>query len=175
MPPSTHSLGLAWLPGLGLPWFLLLICPFQAVPTNHTYKFSYSYHMRPKFFNTYAKLWEHDTLHIHTWIMVSLFVPPRSHQAGRLALTPHVRNRNWSRHRHSVIYSDEIMPDNLALFRHQTCSSIFSFFSFILVRKLTKCKNVWHCGIKKKYPFSYPELNLFPGSEFAMRIRIRIQ
>ncbi len=86
MLPPPHSLGLAWLPGLGLPQFLLLICPFQAVPMNHTYKFPYSYHIRPKLFYTYTTLWAHGTLHIlyctRLWNMVSLFVLPHSHQAG---------------------------------------------------------------------------------------------
>jgi hypothetical protein len=77
--PSAHSLVLAWLPGLGLPRFLLLICPFQAAPTNHTYKFPYSYHMRPKY--TYTTF---CTLHIHTcelWFLSS-FSLAVTRQAG---------------------------------------------------------------------------------------------
>ncbi len=84
MLPPTHSLDLAWLPGLGLPRFLLLICPLQTVPTiTHTsfppvitWGLNYSTH-------TYTTLWAHATLHIHKWIMVSLFFLPRLHwQAG---------------------------------------------------------------------------------------------
>jgi hypothetical protein len=87
-----HSLGLAWLPGVGLPQFLLLIFPLQAVHaithtsfhTVITWGLNYSIH---------TQHYEHMTLYICIqWIMVSLFVLPCSHQAGRLAPTPHIRN-----------------------------------------------------------------------------------
>jgi hypothetical protein len=120
------------LPWLGLAsWdWLALICPFQAVPTNHTYKFSYSYHMRPKLFYTYTTLWAHDTLHIHTSIMVSLFVPSRSHQAARLALTPHVGNRNWSRYRHSFVYSIGMKYSNAGQPRPIQTPDLFQHLQF---------------------------------------------
>ncbi len=43
---------------------------------NHTYKFSYSHHMRPKLFYTYTTLRAHNTLHTYTyelWFLSSFF------------------------------------------------------------------------------------------------------
>jgi hypothetical protein len=65
LPPPAPWLGMA--PGLGLPWFLLSTCPLRLFLINHTYKFSYNYHMKPKSYDTYLTLQTHDALHMHIY------------------------------------------------------------------------------------------------------------
>jgi hypothetical protein len=93
--PSFHMAWLCYPPHTPLAWlgFLGLACPdfycwfvhsgpFPQI--THMYKFSYSYHMRPKLLYTYTTLWAHDTFHIHTyqfWFL-SLFFLAVTRQAG---------------------------------------------------------------------------------------------
>ncbi len=63
MLPPAHSL--AWHGSWA--WLALVSVinlPAPAVPINHTYMFSYNYHMKPKSFHRYISLLVHDTLHI---------------------------------------------------------------------------------------------------------------
>ncbi len=77
MLPPAHSLACngSWA------WHALvsvIILPAPAVPINHTYKFSYNCHMKPKSFYTCLTLWAHDTLHMHIyklWFLFLFFLP----------------------------------------------------------------------------------------------------
>ncbi len=68
---------LAWLLGLACPGFCYQLAA-PAVPMNHTYRFSYNYHVKPKSFYTCSTLWAQDTLHVHIyklWLLFLFFLP----------------------------------------------------------------------------------------------------
>jgi hypothetical protein len=65
--PPAHSIGLARLSWAWLAPISIADLSTPGRSHNHTNKFSYSFHMRPKLVYTYTTLQAHDILHIHTY------------------------------------------------------------------------------------------------------------
>jgi hypothetical protein len=99
MLPPAHSL--AWHgSGAWLALVSVINLPGPAVPINHTYKFSYNDYIKPKSFYTCLTLWAHDTLHIHIYelLILFLFFLPATRQGSwpRPLITPFIQTSSSS-------------------------------------------------------------------------------